>query len=163
MSTPTLPVPDITNVLVDGINWQTIDTHTPGGCPIVEWCEGQHPAPTETTQKVFHARPIGSAMPADSYRSDLLVEVVVAQWKAAPGVEWLDGGSGAGWPNRDKAPQVGIFTHPANGPGDGLWLDERPWGAPLVAILRGVGQDAFAELLDMAVQFARKLDEETKR
>lgn len=153
-----LPVPKLTNVKVDGINWQFVDTSTPGGCSDVEWCEGQHAAPTETTEKVFHSRSIGSAM--NSETSALPVEVIVAQWKAAPGVTWIAGGSGGGWPNRDKPPQVGIFTASSSA-ADGMWL-ERPWGDPLVAVLHGIGQRPFADLLAVAIQFARQLDEETK-
>lgn len=157
-----LAVPDFTNVKVDGINWETIDTHTPGGCPIVEWCEGRHPAPTKSTLRVFHGRTIGTAI-RDDLESACVVEVAVAQWKAAPGVTWIEGESGPGWPNYDKPPQLAIFTYPTDGPGDGMWLHEQPWGAPLVTILRGIGHNAFADLLDTAVQFAHKLDEETQR
>ena len=139
----------------DNVTWQIFDSSTPGPCTLVPWCEGscEDLAPGELGTD--HARDIAAAL-VDGVP---VLEIAVCQWVANPKIGIRDSGSCFAL-NRDAPPSVGIFTYGARHYGTFL---KASWGRTLREALRLVDCQPFADLLDVAVEFARKISEESQR
>ena len=136
--------------------WEFANTATPGKCPRYGWCDGDCTPLRPGHLGDMHTRYIASAL---RDRGDL-VEICVGQWKADPAQPWQLGASAGCYDNKDRAPKVGIAAMPA-GPSEVLRTFLKPQDAEAVALtLRLLGHDQFADAMDAAAKYARRLEEE---
>ena len=155
----TAPAVERLSQIVKGdVMWEYARTDIPGRCDRFGWCDGGCEPLEPGRLGDYHSRYIASSL-----RGTELVEIGVGQWKADPAQPWYLSASAGCYDNKDRAPQVGIFTYPEDLT-DTKQVFLKVLDAEVVAsALRLVGADPFADALAAAVKFARKLGEEKQR